>query len=195
MTGPDRLHVTGDPDADRLLATDPLALFVGMLLDQQVPMEWAFMGPWRLAQRLGTDRLDAAAIAAMDPDDLAGVFRDKPALHRFPSSMARRTQALCQHLVDHYDGQAEAVWAEADSGEELLKRLTALPGYGDRKAKIFVAVLGKRLGVAPDGWQDAAAPFGDEVPRSVADVDSREDLEAVRAFKKSEKASGRRTSD
>lgn len=183
-------YVTGDEEADRLLATDPLALLIGMLLDQQVPMEWAFMGPYRLRERLGGE-LDAARIAAMPEGEVEELFKEKPALHRFPSSMARRTRDLCRHLVEHYDGDAARVWGTAGSGGELLERLEELPGYGEEKAKIFLAVLGKRLGVAPDGWQEAAAPFSDDTPRSVADIDSPEALEAVRRWKKQQKAKGR----
>jgi len=180
--------VTGDTEADRFLVDDPLALLVGMLLDQQVPMEWAFKGPLTLRDRLGTGgRLDAAAIAAMDPEEFEGVFRAKPALHRFPGAMGKRTHALCRHIVDEYDGDAAAVWTTATNGEELLQRLRALPGYGDEKAKIFLAILGKRLQVAPPGWEEAAAPFSDSMPRSVADIDSPESLQRVRAWKTEQK--------
>jgi uncharacterized HhH-GPD family protein len=180
------IPVTGDPDADELLATDPLALLIGMLLDQQVPMEWAFKGPHTLKERLGT--LDAAAIAAMSPDDVKAVFAAKPALHRFPGSMATRTHALCQALVDEYDGDAAKLWTTATTGDELLARLKALPGFGDEKAKIFLALLGKRLGVAPPGWEDAAAPYSGATKRSVADVDSPEALAEVRTWKRAQKA-------
>ncbi|MDP8970751.1 MAG: Fe-S cluster assembly protein HesB [Actinomycetota bacterium] len=186
--------ITGDADADRLLATDPLALLIGMLLDQQVPMEWAFMGPWRLRQRLG-ESLDAERIAAMDRQDLEALFRQRPALHRYPGSMARRVADLCRHLVEHYDGRAERVWQGVGGGDELLRRVRALPGYGDEKARIFVAVLAKRLGVRPDGWQHAAAPFSDDNPRSVADIDSPEALARVREWKKAQKARGKDKAD
>ena len=189
-----RLPVTGDPDADRLLVTDPLALLIGMLLDQQVPMEWAFRGPATLADRLG-GRLDAAAIAAMDPDELVAVFCAKPALHRYPAAMARRTQELCAHVVDRYDGDAGRIWRGARSGEAVLQRLRALPGYGDEKARIFLAILAKRLGKRPAGWEAAAAPFSDDQPRSVADIGSPEDLVQVRAWKKARKAEGRSKAD
>lgn len=182
------IPVTGNGEADRFLVDDPLALLVGMLLDQQVPMEWAFRGPLTLRDRLGTgDHLDAAAIAAMDPDEFEGVFRAKPALHRFPGSMGQRTHALCRHLVDEYDGDAASVWTTAATGVELLARLRALPGYGDEKAKIFLAILGKRLQVAPPGWEEAAAPFSDTAPRSVADIDSPESFQRVRAWKTEQK--------
>ncbi len=190
------IPVTGDQEADAYLVDDPLALLVGMLLDQQVPMEWAFRGPFTLRERLGGgERLDAAAIAAMDPDEFEGVFRAKPALHRFPGSMAKRTHALCRHVVDEYDGDAASVWTTAGSGDELLQRLRALPGYGDEKAKIFLAILGKRLGVAPPGWEEAAAPFSDANPRSVADIDSPESFQRVRAWKTEQKRKKKTKSD
>jgi uncharacterized HhH-GPD family protein len=171
-----------------------LALLIGMLLDQQVPMGWAFLGPFTLQARLGGS-LDATAIAAMSPDEVDELFRAKPALHRYPASMAKRTHALCQHLVDEYDGDAGAVWRDVESGAELERRLRALPGYGDEKAKIFMAILAKRLGVAPNGWKEAAAPFSDETPRSVADVDSAESLQKVREFKKAMKAQKKSKAD
>jgi uncharacterized HhH-GPD family protein len=188
------LPVTGDPEADKLLVDDPLALMIGMLLDQQVPMEWAFGAPLRLKERLG-GRLDAAEIAAMDPVKVEEVFKGPPALHRFPGSMGKRTQALCQHLVDHYQGDAAAVWAGVDDGAELLRRVNALPGYGAAKAKIFTALLAKRFGVRPAGWEEATAPFSDDEPRSVADIDSAETLQRVRSWKKAMKAQGKGKSD
>jgi uncharacterized HhH-GPD family protein len=188
------LAVTGDPDADRLLVEDPLALLIGMLLDQQVPMEWAFRGPARLRERLG-GTLDANAIAAMSEDDVVAVFQEKPALHRFPGSMGKRTYALCRYLADEYGGDAAAVWTGVTSGAELLARVEALPGFGTEKAKIFVALLAKRFGVRPAGWEEAAAPFSDSAPRSVADIDSAEALEQVRAWKKAQKAAGKTKRD
>jgi uncharacterized HhH-GPD family protein len=185
------IPITGNAEADRLLEAEPLALMLGMLLDQQVPMEWAFIGPYRLRERLG-GTLDAATIAAMDPASLETVFKQKPALHRFPAAMAKRTQALCQHLVEHYDGHAESVWAETSSGSELLRELCQLPGYGDEKARIFLALLAKRLGIRPPGWEEAAAPFSDSSPRSVADIDSPEALQQVRDWKHAQKAKGAR---
>jgi uncharacterized HhH-GPD family protein len=185
--------VTGDAHADQLLVDDPLALLIGMLLDQQVPMEWAFRGPANLSARLGG--LDAARIAAMPPDELVEVFRQKPALHRYPGSMAKRTQALCQVIVDTYDGDARRIWNRVRDPQVLLDRLRALPGYGDEKAKIFLAILGKRFGRAPAGWEDLATPFGDASPRSVADIDSRESFARVREWKKAQKAMGRSKSD
>jgi uncharacterized HhH-GPD family protein len=180
------LHVTGDAAADELLNSDGLALLIGMLLDQQVPMEWAFMGPASLRRRLGD--LDATRIAAMDPEELVAVFCAKPALHRYPAVMARRTHDLCVVVVERYDGKAERLWDGVDSGVELYDRLRELPGYGQEKARIFVAILAKRFGVRPDGWEAAAGPFADPVPRSVADIDSPESLARVREWKKAQKA-------
>ena len=186
--------VTGDPDADQLLTDDPLALMIGMLLDQQIPMEWAFAGPLTLRQRLG-GRLDAAEIAALEPVKLEAIFKGPPALHRFPGSMAKRTQALCQYLVDHHDGDAATVWRGVDDGRELVKRVRALPGFGADKSKIFTALLAKRFGVRPPGWEEAAAPFSDAEPRSVADIDSAESLQRVRAWKKMMKAQKKAKTD
>jgi uncharacterized HhH-GPD family protein len=186
--------VTGDPEADKLLSEEPLALLIGMLLDQQVPMEWAFGAPLRLRDRMG-GHLDAAEIAALDPDKLEAVFKGPPALHRFPGSMGKRTQALCQVLVDDYDGDAARVWAGVESGTELLRRLQALPGFGGEKARIFAALLAKRFGVQPPGWEQATAPFSDDQPRSVADIDSAESLARVRAWKKMMKAQKKAKTD
>ncbi|MEX2294577.1 MAG: HhH-GPD-type base excision DNA repair protein [Acidimicrobiales bacterium] len=183
--------VTGDPEADRLLSTDPLALLLGMLLDQQVPMEWAFASPLKLHARLG-GRLDAVAIAAMPLEELEAIFKGPPALHRFPGSMAKRAQQMCRHLVDEHGGQAEAVWTGASSGEDLLSRLKAIPGFGPEKSKIFTALLGKRFGVTPRGWEEQSQPFSDhDCRRSVADIDSPDALAEVRAFKKMMKAKGK----
>ncbi|CAB4711960.1 unannotated protein [freshwater metagenome] len=184
-----KIAITGIPAADRLLVSSPLALFIGMLLDQQIPMEWAFRGPYVLRDRLGG--LNAKDIAEMSPSAIEKAFSTKPALHRFPGSMAKRTQALCQALVDDYSGRAATVWTTARTGEELLARLEALPGFGTEKAKIFIALLGKRLGVAPPGWKAVAKPFSDSEMRSVADIYSPETLEAVRAWKKAQKARGK----
>jgi uncharacterized HhH-GPD family protein len=181
------IPVTGNPEADRLLAENPLALLIGMLLDQQVPMEWAFRGPLTLQQRLGSP-LDAETIASMGPEKIEAIFRDKPAMHRYPGSMGKRTHALCAYVVEHYGGDAGAIWRDAPSGQEIYRRLRELPGYGEEKAKIFLAILGKRLGEAAPGWEEAAAPFSDATPRSVADVDSKESLARVREFKKARKA-------
>jgi len=191
---PAAVPITGDPKADKLLAEDPLALMIGMLLDQQVPMEWAFAGPLKLRDRMG-GRLDAAEIAAAEPDRLEAVFRGPPALHRFPGSMAKRTQALCQHLVEAYGGEATAVWTGATDGRDLVRRVEGLPGFGAEKAKIFSALLAKRFGVRPPGWQEATEPFSDDQPRSVADIDSAESLARVRQWKKAMKAAGRAKSD
>ena len=187
------LAITGDPDADRLLNTDPLALLIGMLLDQQVPMEWAFRGPATLVSRLGG--LDAGAVADMDPEAFLEACRAKPAIHRFPKSMAGRIQDLCRHLVDHHGGDAADVWRGASDGADLSRRLRALPGYGAEKTMIFVAILAKRMSVAPKGWEAAAGPFADDVPRSVADIDGPEALATVRAWKKAQKAAGKSKQD
>ena len=190
--GPDALHFTADPEANRLLAQEPLAVLLGMLLDQQVTMEWAFGAPLLLKRRLGADRLDPGAIAAMDPAALEAVFRDKPALHRYPGSMAKRIQQLCQYLVQHHDGDAEAVWRDVDSGQELLKRLQELPGFGKQKAQIFLALLGKQLGVRPEGWPEAAGAYGEPKSfRSVADITGPESLAKVRAHKQETKAAAK----
>ena len=188
------LPVTGDPEADKLLVDNPLALTIGMLLDQQVPMEWAFSGPLRLRDKLG-GRLDAAEIAALDAAALEAMFKGPPALHRYPGSMANRTRALCLYLVEHYGGDAAAVWAGVDDGAELLRRVRALPGFGADKSKIFTAMLAKRFGVRPPGWEQATAPFSDDQPRSVADVDSPEALQGVRSWKKAMKAQGKTKTD
>jgi uncharacterized HhH-GPD family protein len=184
------LYVSGDPEADALLEREPLALLIGMLLDQQVPMEKAFHSPYDLKERLG-GRLDAAEIAAADPDELAGLFAERPALHRFPGSMARRTQDLCRHLVEHYGGRAERVWTDATAGEELLANLRALPGFGEQKARIFLALLAKRLGVTPPGWEDAAGAYGEQGWFSVADIDGPEALARVREHKRAVKAAAK----
>jgi uncharacterized HhH-GPD family protein len=184
---PIALHFTPDADANRLLATEPLAVMIGMLLDQQVPMEWAFTAPALLKERLGGAPLDAGAIARMDPAALEVIFRDKPALHRYPGSMARRTHALCSFLVDNYDGRAEAVWAGARTGDELLARVVALPGFGKAKARIFVGLLGKRLGVQPAGWDRVAADWP-----SIADVDTFERVGEIREKKRAMKSAAKK---
>ncbi len=188
MSAAVRTPFTGNAEADALLTENPLALMIGMLLDQQVPMEWAFGAPAVLAQRLG-GTLDARHVAEMDPANLEEVFRAKPALHRYPGSMAKRTHALCVHVVEHYDGSAANVWNDAAIGEELLARVRALPGFGKDKARIFVGLLGKRLDVRPPGWEAAAADWP-----SIADVDTyervREIREKKRAMKAAKKAAG-----
>lgn len=191
MTG--TLAVTGRADADALLNRDPFALLLGMLLDQQVPMEWAFMAPYTLEQRLG--HLDVARIVDAGPEALTAAFTAKPALHRYPAAMAARAYALCQHLVDEYAAQPAMVWRGVETGDELYRRLRALPGFGDEKAKIFLAVLAKRCGVAPPGWAERALPFSDDTPRSVADIDGPESLQRVRAWKKQQKAKGKGKQD
>lgn len=188
------LAVTGIEEADLLINTDPLALLLGMLLDQQIPMERAFKSPWELKDRLN-GQLEAEEIATMSQDDMQEIFKEKPALHRFPGSMATRAQALCQHLVDNYDGSAEALWLTAEDGADVLERLVALPGFGIEKSRIFLAVLAKRFGFKPDGWEAAVGPFADNTPRSVADIFSPESLAEVRAWKKAQKAKGKGKSD
>jgi len=183
MTKPDRLYFTESDEANELLASDGLALLIGMLLDQQFPMERAFYGPQLIKERTGED-LDAQRLADWDPEDLAAHFQGPPAVHRYWGSMAKRTQALCQTIVDDYDGRAENVWETADTGAELLKRLKALPGFGDRKSRIFVGLLGKRLGVRPDGWEDKAADWP-----SIADVATFDDVAVLREQKRAMKDS------
>lgn len=181
MERPDQLHFTEDEAANRLLATDGLAVLLGMLLDQQFPMERAFYGPQLLKERLGED-LDEGRIANRDPDELAAVFQGPPAIHRYWSAMAKRTQGLCQTIVEDYDGKAENIWETAESGADLLKRLKGLPGFGDRKARIFVGLLGKRLGVRPEGWEEKAADWP-----SIADVASFDDVAVLREQKRAMK--------
>jgi uncharacterized HhH-GPD family protein len=189
------LCIAQERAADELLTNDPLALLIGMQLDQQFPMERAFGSPYVLAQRLGVDRLDAAALADADPDRLATLFSTPPALHRYPGSMAARVQSLCRLLVDRYDGDAAQLWETAATGAELRKRLQELPGFGEQKAKIFVALLGKQRGVRPEGWREAAGSYGDEgSTRSVADVTGPESLAKVREFKKQAKAAAKAAS-
>ncbi|MFE2047417.1 HhH-GPD-type base excision DNA repair protein [Streptomyces sp. NPDC059459] len=186
------LHLAQDPEADELLGRSPLAALVGMLLDQQVPMEWAFKGPSTIARRMGAEDLDAHDIAAHDPEAFAALLSEKPAVHRYPGSMAGRVQQLCRYLVDTYDGDAEAVWRGVDNGRELLKRLQDLPGFGKQKAQIFLALLGKQLGVRPEGWREAAGAYGDSGSfRSVADITGPESLTKVRAHKQEMKAAAK----
>ncbi len=184
------LHITGDPEADRVLSRDPLALLIGMVLDQQIPIEKAFSSPADLLHRLGGDGpLDAAVIAAMDPEELAAVFRERPALHRYPASMAGRVQAVCRAVAEEYGNKADAIWKGVRSGDDLMGRLRALPGFGEQKTKIFAALLGKQLGVRPDGWRQATTPYGkDGSSLSVADITDPESLARVRATKKAMKA-------
>ncbi len=193
-SAPPAIPITGDVEADRLLERDPFALLVGMLLDQQVPMEWAFRGPLTLHSRLG-DELDPAAIAAMDRDEFVAVCSEKPAIHRFPSSMGGRVWGLAVAVAEHYGGDASLIWRDAKTGDDLYRRLRELPGYGDEKARIFIAILGKRLGVAPPGWEAACMPFSDDQPRSVADVADAESLAAVREWKKAKRAANKSKQD
>jgi uncharacterized HhH-GPD family protein len=182
------LRLAQDPDADALLARDPLALLMGMLLDQQFPLEWAFRAPWRLAQRMERTSLDAAELAAWDPEAFVKLMAGPPALHRYPAAMAGRVQALCRLVADQYGGDAAALWRTAGSGKELLARLRALPGFGEQKARIFVALLGKQLGVRPEGWREAAGVYGEDGSRrSAADVTDADSLAEVRAFKQAAK--------
>ncbi|NWF31243.1 Fe-S cluster assembly protein HesB [Streptomyces sp. PKU-EA00015] len=186
------IHLAQQPEADALLVRSPLAALVGMLLDQQIPMEWAFTGPFTIAQRLGADDLDAAQIAAYDPDAFGELLRQKPAVHRYPASMAKRVQELCQFLVDEYDGDASAVWRDVGGGAELLARLKALPGYGEQKAQIFLALLGKQYGITPEGWREAAGAYGEKDSyRSAADITGPESLARVRAYKQEKKAAAK----
>jgi len=186
------LHLSQDAEADELLGRSPLAALVGMLLDQQVPMEWAFKGPRTIADRLGADDLDAQDIAVRDPEAFAALLSDKPAVHRYPGSMAKRIQQLCQYLVEHYDGDAAAVWKDVGTGKELLERLEELPGFGRQKAQIFLALLGKQLGVRPTGWREAAGSYGEPKSfRSVADITGPESLGKVRAHKQEMKAAAK----
>jgi uncharacterized HhH-GPD family protein len=185
------LHLAQHPEADRLLSKDPLALLIGMVLDQQVPLEWAFQGPYTLRDRLGRP-YDAAALAEMDPDELTQLFAARPALHRYPASMAKRVQELARHLVDNYGGKADNVWKTATSGTELRRRIEALPGFGAQKARIFVALLGKQLGVRPAGWEEAAGEFGQQGTfMSVADIRDPDTLARVRAYKQAKKAAAK----
>jgi len=191
------LHITGDDAADRLLTDDPLALLIGMLLDQQVAMETAFAGPLKISERAGT--LDAAALASFDPEAFTELFKATPAVHRFPGSMAARVQALCAAVEQDWGGDASAIWtrpaadpAEAPDGPTVLKRLKALPGFGEQKAKIFLALLGKQYGFTGAGWREAAGSYGDEGSfRSVADIVSPESLTKVREHKRAMKAAAK----
>src|SRR3954465_5142615 len=192
------LHLATTPEPNELLARAPFALLAGMLLDQQVPMDWAFTAPHMLLDRIGGERLDPAAIAQMDPDKFVSLAKGPPAIHRYPGSMAGRLQKLAQHIVDDYAGDSAAIWSDVQDGAELVRRLKDLPGFGEQKAKIFLALLGKQLGVTPTGWREAAGGYGGEgaaggygeegSTRSIADVTSAEALAAVRAYKQKVKA-------
>ena len=190
---PGTLYITGDSDSDALLNEDGTALLIGMLLDQQVPMEWAFAGPATLRTRLG--HLDARRIAEMDRDEFVAVCCAKPSIHRFPASMGRRIHDMCVTLVTEFEGTGPNVWNGVTTGAELYARLRRLPGYGDEKARIFIALLAKRIGVEPKGWQEAAGVFSDRNPRSVADSTSPSTLIKVREWKKAAKAAKRDKQD
>jgi uncharacterized HhH-GPD family protein len=185
------LHISGDAEADALVSRDPLALLIGMVLDQQVTIEKAFSSPAELSRRLGAP-LDAAAIAAMPLDDLTALFKERPALHRYPGSMAKRVQDVCRVVAADYADNVENIWKGVANGDELVGRLNALPGFGIQKSKIFAALLGKQLGVTPDGWENATTPYGDvDAFLSVADITSPETLEKVRTNKRAMKAKAR----
>lgn len=185
-----RLTIAQDPPADELLSANPFALLCGMLLDQQFPMERAFAGPWKIQQRFGT--LDPAAIAAADPDEFADLAATPPAVHRYARSMAGRIQALATVIRDTYRGDASRIWREAADGMALRQRLQDLPGFGEQKARIFTALLGKQLGVCPPGWEQAAGAYAEVGSfRSVADVVDAESLQKVRDVKKQVKAAAR----
>ena len=191
MSGRPALHLAQDPAADALLTADPFALLVGMLLDQQFPMERAFAGPALIARRTGVERLDPAEIAAADPQAFGAVMAGPPAVHRYHQSMGRRVQELAAFVRDTYDGDGAAVWRGAADGASLLARVRALPGFGERKARIFVALLGKQLDVRPAGWQEAAGEFGEPGRRSVADVVDADTLLEVREHKRAAKAAAK----
>ncbi|AVM01323.1 Fe-S cluster assembly protein HesB [Gordonia iterans] len=180
------LHLTMDPVADELISRDPFALLIGGLLDQQFPMERAFAGPVKIVERFGN--LDPAQIAAADPEAFAELCATPPAVHRYGRSMAGRIQQLAQVIVDEYDGDAAQVWTEAESGRDLARRLEGLPGYGKAKVKMFVALLGKQLGVQPPGWEKIAGDYSQDGYRSIADVVDQESLLKVREYKKMKKA-------
>lgn len=186
------IRIAQDDAADELLGRDPLALLMGMLLDQQFPMERAFAAPRLLADRLGVEVLCATDLAGADPEQFAKVFQGPPALHRYPGSMAARTQAVCRLLVEHYGGRADGLWADVPDGATLLERIGELPGFGAQKAKILVALLGKQYGVTPPGWREAAGDYGGEGSRrSVADVTGPDSLGEVRQYKQEQKAAAK----
>lgn len=182
-----QIRIAQDAEADEVLSNDPFALLVGMLLDQQYPMEHAFRGPWKILSRFGT--LDPEAIAAAEPEAFADLCATPPAIHRYGRSMAGRVQQLAAVVRDEYGGRAERIWTEAADAKDLLARLRALPGYGDQKARIFAALLAKQLDVRPAGWQEAIGPYAEAGSyRSVADVVDAESLQKVREFKQAAKA-------
>jgi uncharacterized HhH-GPD family protein len=179
------IHITGDERADEVLENSPFALLMGMMLDQQYPMEHAFRGPAKVLERFGS--LEPSAIAAADPDEFAALCSTPPAIHRFPGSMATRLQALAALVEERYEGRTERLWTEATDGRDLLARVMELPGFGRQKAQIFVALLAKQLGVRPDGWEEAVGAYAEPGFRSVADVVDPDSLHKVRAFKKEKK--------
>lgn len=183
------IHITGDEVADQVLTDDPFALLVGMMLDQQYPMEHAFRGPAKVLERFGT--LDPARIAAADPEEFAAMCATPPAIHRFPGSMAARLQDLARLVSEEYDGDASQLWSRAADGRDLLKRVMALPGFGKQKAQIFVALLAKQLHVRPEGWEAVVGDYALEGHRSVADVVDEGSLQKVRDFKKQKKAAAK----
>lgn len=183
MRKPQELFLTNEGEANRLIAQEPLAFLIGLVLHQQIPTEKAFHSPLVLRERLDRD-LEATDIAAMDPDTLEGVFKEKPALHRFPGAMAKRVQGVCEHLSENYDGSVEALWDGVADATELMDRLLAIPGFGEYKARIYLGVLGARFGVTPDGWEEHAPTWP-----SIADVDSLEDLAELKVRKKAWKES------
>jgi uncharacterized HhH-GPD family protein len=191
VTTPTHLHIAQDAAADALLASDPFALLVGMLLDQQFPMERAFAGPYVIAQRMGSERLDPAVVASADPTAFAAIMAGPPAVHRYHTSMAGRVQALGAYVVEVYGGDAGSLWRDVADGQELFRRVRALPGFGDQKSEIFVALLGKQFGVRPPGWEEAAGDYAAAGRRSVADVVDATTLQEVRDYKKAMKARAR----
>ena len=183
------LNITGDPRADAVLDGSPFALLLGMLLDQQYPMEHAFRGPAKILDRFGS--LEPAQIAAAEPEQFASLCSEPPAVHRFPGSMAQKVQAVAQIVVEEYDGDAERIWTDAENAQDLLRRMTALPGFGKQKAQIFIALLAKQRGVRPEGWETVVGDYSHEGYRSVADVVDTASLEKVRAYKKAKKAAAK----
>ncbi|SFC01877.1 uncharacterized HhH-GPD family protein [Nocardioides terrae] len=183
------IQIAQEPAADQVLTEDPFALLVGMMLDQQFPMERAFAGPAKVLERFGT--LDPAAIAAADPEAFSELCRRPPAIHRYGGSMATRLQELAGIVATTYGGDVTRLWTEASSGADLLKRVMALPGFGKQKAQIFVALLAKQLGVRPEGWEQAAGSYSEPGYRSVADVVDEVSLQKVRAYKQEKKAAAK----
>jgi uncharacterized HhH-GPD family protein len=183
------IHITGDARADEVLSDSPFALLVGMMLDQQYPMEHAFRGPAKVAERLGS--IEPGVVAAADPAEFKALCSTPPAIHRFPGSMAERLQTLAAIVEERYDGHAERLWTEATSGADLVERVMELPGFGKQKAQIFTALLAKQLGVRPDGWEQAVGDYGLEGYRSVADVIDEASLQKVRDYKQQKKAAAK----